>query len=113
MKTKLDRRELVKLAGNGAVRGRARVTAATGHGASPAQPGQWDLVLHPSHLWLTIHESIGHRTELYRAMGYEANFAGTSLLFPPEKVLNKFRYGPPLMNIVGNRTEPVSLAICK
>jgi TldD protein len=47
--------------------------------ATPAQPGVWDLVLHPSHLWLTIHESIGHPTELDRAMGYEANFAGTSV----------------------------------
>ena len=29
-------------------------------------------------LWLTIHESIGHATELDRALGYEANYAGTS-----------------------------------
>ena len=80
--------------------------------AAPAQPGVWDLVLHPSHLWLTIHESIGHPTELDRAMGYEANFAGTSFLSPPEKVLNKFKYGPPLMNIVGNRTEPGGCSTC-
>ena len=76
------------------------------------EPGVWDLVLHPSHLWLTIHESIGHPTELDRAMGYEANFAGTSFLSPPEKVLNKFRYGPAFMNIVGNRTEPGGCATC-
>jgi TldD protein len=80
--------------------------------ATPVQPGTWDLVLHPSHLWLTIHESIGHATELDRALGYEANFAGTSFLFPPEKVLNKFKYGPPFMNIVGNRTEPGGCATC-
>ena len=84
----------------------AKLTAAAG------QPGVWDLVLHPSHLWLTIHESIGHPTELDRAMGYEANFAGTSFLAPPEKVLNKFRYGPALMNIVGNRTEPGGCSTC-
>jgi TldD protein len=80
--------------------------------AAPAQPGVWDLVLHPSHLWLTIHESIGHPTELDRAMGYEANFAGTSFLSPPEKVLNTFRYGPEFMNIVGNRTEPGGCSTC-
>jgi TldD protein len=80
--------------------------------ATPAQPGMWDLVLHPSHLWLTIHESIGHPTELDRAMGYEANFAGTSFLSPPEKVLNKFRYGPALMNIIGNRTEAGGCSTC-
>ena len=80
--------------------------------ATPVQPGLWDLVLHPSHLWLTIHESIGHPTELDRAMGYEANFAGTSFLSPPEKVLNKFRYGPAFMNIVGNRTESGGCSTC-
>jgi len=80
--------------------------------ATPVQAGVWDLVLHPSHLWLTIHESIGHPTELDRAMGYEANFAGTSFLSPPEKVLNKFRYGPALMNVIGNRTEPGGCSTC-
>jgi len=80
--------------------------------ATPVEPGKWDLVLHPSHLWLTIHESIGHPTELDRAMGYEANFAGTSFLSPPEKVLNQFRYGPAFMNVVGNRTEPGGCATC-
>src|SRR5215831_2118100 len=80
--------------------------------ATPVQPGLWDLVLHPSHLWLTIHESIGHPTELDRAMGYEANFAGTSFASPPEKVLNKLKYGPAFMNIVGNRTEPGGCSTC-
>ena len=80
--------------------------------AAPVQAGIWDLVLHPSHLWLTIHESIGHPTELDRAMGYEANFAGTSFVAPPDKVLNKLKYGPALMNIVGNRTELGGCATC-
>ncbi len=68
-------------------------------------PGRWDLILHPSHLWLTIHESIGHPTELDRALGYEANYAGTSFLAPPAEVLGKVRLGPEFMNFVGNRTE--------
>jgi TldD protein len=80
--------------------------------ATPVSPGVWDLVLHPSHLWLTIHESIGHPTELDRAMGYEANFAGTSFLSPPEKVLNAFKYGPAIMNVTGNRTEPGGCSTC-
>jgi len=42
--------------------------------------GRYDLILDPTNLWLTIHESIGHPTELDRAMGYEANFAGTSFV---------------------------------
>jgi len=73
--------------------------------ATPVEPGTWDLVLHPSHLWLTIHENVGHPTELDRALGYEANYAGTSFLSPPEEVLNKLRLGPEFMQFQGNRTE--------
>ena len=46
--------------------------------ATTVEPGIYDLVIDPSNLWLTIHESIGHATELDRALGYEANYAGTS-----------------------------------
>jgi TldD protein len=80
--------------------------------ATPVQPGIWDLVLHPSHLWLTIHESIGHPTELDRVRGYEANYAGTSFVAPPEKALKNLRYGPAFMNVIGNRTEPGGCATC-
>ncbi len=73
--------------------------------AAPVEPGKWDLVLHPSNLWLTIHESIGHPTELDRALGFEANYAGTSFIYPPETVINKLRLGPDFMQFVGNRTE--------
>ena len=73
--------------------------------AKSVDPGPWDLVLDPSNLWLTIHESIAHPTELDRALGYEANYAGTSFLAPPEAVLNKFRLGPDFMTFMGNRTE--------
>ena len=57
--------------------------------AKPVEVGRYDLVLHPTHLWLTIHESIAHPTELDRAMGYEANYAGTSFVAPPEQYLGK------------------------
>lgn len=80
--------------------------------AAPVEPGTWDLVLHPSNLWLTIHESIAHPTELDRALGYEANYAGTSFLAPPETVLNAFRLGPEIMTFVGNRTERGGCASC-
>ena len=73
--------------------------------APSVEGGTWDLVLHPSNLWLTIHESIGHPTELDRALGYEANYAGTSFLAPPDQVLNRFQVGPDFMTFMGNRTE--------
>ena len=78
--------------------------------AKPVEVGKYDLVLAPSNLWLTIHESIGHPTELDRAMGYEANYAGTSFIAPPEEKLGKLQYGKPLMNIQGDRSQEGALA---
>ena len=79
------------------------------HLAAPAvTPGKKDLILLPSHLWLTIHESIGHSTELDRALGYEANFAGTSFLTTDK--MGKERVGSGIMNIWGDRTTERGLA---
>ena len=78
--------------------------------AKAVQPGRYDLVLLPTHLWLTIHESIAHPTELDRIMGFEANYAGTSFVSPPADFLGKFRYGPEFMNIQGERSTPGTLS---
>jgi TldD protein len=78
------------------------------HKAKPVQPGQKTLILHPSNLWLTIHESVGHPTELDRALGYEANYAGTSFLTVDK--LGKQRVGSEIVNIYGDRTTPRGLA---
>ncbi|MEO7361234.1 MAG: TldD/PmbA family protein [Gemmatimonadaceae bacterium] len=77
--------------------------------AKAVEVGRYDLVLHPTHLWLTIHESVAHPTELDRALGFEANYAGTSFVAPPEKVLGKLRYGPDIMNIQADREQDGSL----
>jgi TldD protein len=77
--------------------------------AKPVEPGRYDLLLHPSNLWLTVHEVIAHPTELDRALGFEANYAGTSFIAPPEQVLGKLRIGSPLLNVVGDREQPGSL----
>jgi TldD protein len=78
--------------------------------AKSVEPGRYDLILDPRNLWLTIHESIGHPTELDRAMGYEANYAGTSFVAPPEAHIGKLKYGTPIMNVQGDRTQEGSLA---
>jgi TldD protein len=80
------------------------------HTARSVEPGVRDLILHPTHLWLTIHESIGHPTELDRALGMEANFAGTSFLTVDK--LGKFRVGSDIVNFTGEKTAPGSLATC-
>jgi TldD protein len=76
--------------------------------AKPVEPGKYDLVLHPTHLWLTIHESTGHSTELDRALGWEADYAGTSFLTPDKT--GKFQFGSKLVNMVADRTQPAGLA---
>jgi len=73
------------------------------------EPGKYDLILDPSHLWLTIHESVGHPTELDRVLGYEANFAGTSFLTLDKWRSKKFNFGNKLINIKADRLQPGSL----
>ena len=70
--------------------------------------GPTDLVIDPSNLWLTIHESIGHVTEYDRAIGYEAAYAGTSVATPDK--LGTMRYGSPVMNVTADRTVQYGLA---
>lgn len=70
--------------------------------------GPTDLVIDPSNLWLTIHESIGHATEYDRAIGYEAAYAGTSFATPDK--LNSMQYGSPVMNVTADRTVEHGLA---
>ncbi len=71
-------------------------------------PGRYDLVLDPEHLSLTMHESCGHPSELDRALGYEANYAGTSFLTTDKR--GTFRYGSPHVNLVADNCEPETLA---
>ncbi len=69
--------------------------------APSVRAGALDLVIDPSNLFLTIHESIGHATELDRALGYEAAYAGTS--FATYDQLDTLQYGSPVMNVTGDR----------
>ncbi len=71
-------------------------------------PSRYDLVIDPTNLWLTVHESIGHATELDRAMGYEASLAGTS--FATFDKLGTLEYGSGVMHVTGDRTVPHGLA---
>jgi TldD protein len=72
------------------------------------KPGKYDLVLDPTNIYLTIHESVGHATELDRVMGYEADFAGTSFA-TLDKVASRFKYGSEHVNLVADKVQPGSL----
>ncbi|MGH9944772.1 MAG: TldD/PmbA family protein [Pyrinomonadaceae bacterium] len=76
--------------------------------AKPVEPGKYDLVLHPTHLFLTIHESVGHSTELDRALGWEADYAGTSFLTPDKT--GKFQFASKIVNFFADRTQTGGLA---
>jgi TldD protein len=76
--------------------------------APSVTPGHTDLVIDPTNLWLTIHESIGHATEYDRAIGYESAYAGTSFATPDQ--LGSLRYGSSVMNVTADRTVEFGLA---
>jgi TldD protein len=76
--------------------------------AKPVEPGKYDLIIHPSNLWLTIHESVGHSTELDRALLWEADYAGTSFLTPDKA--GKLQFGSKICNFYADRTQPHGLA---
>lgn len=97
------RYDMLEDAALGAAQSKEKLTAKS------VEPGKYDLVLDPSHLWLTIHESTGHPTELDRVLGYEANFAGTSFLTLDKWESKKFNYGNNLVNIFADKTQPGSL----
>jgi TldD protein len=75
--------------------------------APPLPAGTRTIVLHPSQLYMQVHESCGHPTELDRAFGTEASYAGTSFLLPD--MLGTFRYGSDLVDIVADATVPGGL----
>ena len=76
--------------------------------AKSVEPGKKDIILDPNNLWLTIHESCGHAAELDRALGFEANYAGTSFLTVDN--LNKLQYGSEHVNLVADRIQKDGLA---
>ncbi|MBS0659936.1 MAG: TldD/PmbA family protein [Verrucomicrobia bacterium] len=77
--------------------------------AKSVEAGQYDLVLDPSHMWLTIHESVGHPLELDRVLGYEANFAGTSFATVDKMKSGTFKYGSPEVTLFADKTQVGSL----
>jgi TldD protein len=76
--------------------------------APSVKPGKYDLVLDPTHLWLTIHENVGHPLELDRVLGYEANYAGTSFA-TIDKLKEKFKYGSDKVTLFADKVQPTTL----
>jgi len=75
--------------------------------ADQCPTGEFDLILDGNQLALQIHESCGHPTELDRALGYEASYAGTSFMTPDQ--LGKMTYGSKIVNMTADATLPGGL----
>ena len=95
--------DIVEEARNAGRQAREKLTAKS------VDPGKYDLVLAPENLFLTIHESVGHPTELDRVLGYEANYAGTSFCTLDKWESRKFNFGSKIVNFTGDKTAPGSL----
>ncbi|MDN4056369.1 TldD/PmbA family protein [Massilia sp. YIM B02763] len=95
--------DIVEEARNAGRQAREKLTAKS------VDPGKYDLVIAPENLFLTIHESVGHPTELDRVLGYEANYAGTSFCTLDKWESKKFKFGSNIVNFVGEKTTPGSL----
>ncbi|MDX2129024.1 MAG: TldD/PmbA family protein [Chloroherpetonaceae bacterium] len=95
--------DMVEDIGNAAILVREKLSAKS------VEKGKYDLVLDPSHLWLTIHESVGHPLELDRVLGYEANYAGTSFATLDKLKSGNFKYGSKLVNLFADKVQPGSL----
>ena len=76
--------------------------------AKLAPEGDFDIVVDPENLALTIHESVGHATELDRVLGYEVSLAGSSFLGLDKP--GEFRYGSECVNLVADNTLENGLA---
>ncbi|MBA4285401.1 MAG: TldD protein [Xanthomonadaceae bacterium] len=98
-----DSYDMVEDAVAAARQARAKLTARS------VKPGKYDLVLDPSHLWLTIHESVGHPLELDRVLGYEANYAGTSFATLDKWKAKDFKYGSPTVTLFADKQQPTTL----
>ncbi len=95
--------DMVEDAGLAAEQARSTITAKS------VEPGRYTLVLEPSHLFLTIHESVGHPLELDRVLGYEANYAGTSFATLDKWRSKSFNYGSELVTLFADKTQEGSL----
>ncbi len=98
-----DRYDMIEDAAAAAKQAKEKVTAKS------VEAGKYDLVLDPTHLWLTIHESVGHPLELDRVLGYEANYAGTSFATLDKWETKSFNYGSKLVHLFADKTQPGSL----
>jgi len=74
--------------------------------AQDCPSGEFDVIITPRQMFLQIHESVGHPTELDRVLGSEAAFAGRSFLEPDNLSSKPVTYGSKYVTLVADATCP-------
>ncbi|MCL2839756.1 MAG: TldD/PmbA family protein [Defluviitaleaceae bacterium] len=77
--------------------------------AEDCPSGEFDVILMPRQMFLQIHESVGHPTELDRILGSEAAFAGRSFVETENLTTKPLTYGSEHVTIVADATCPLGL----
>jgi len=74
--------------------------------AEDCPSGEFDVIITPRQMFLQIHESVGHPTELDRVLGSEAAFAGRSFVEPANLAEKPLQYGSEHVTLVADATCP-------
>ena len=77
--------------------------------AEDCPSGEFDIILTPRQMFLQIHESVGHPTELDRILGSEAAFAGRSFVETVNLTTKPLKYGSEFVTIVADASCPQGL----
>ena len=72
--------------------------------AEDCPSGEFDIILTPRQMFLQIHESVGHPTELDRVLGSEAAFAGRSFVEVDNLKAKPLTYGSEHVTLVADAT---------
>ena len=78
--------------------------------AKPVTIGRYTVVCDGVTMASLLDRTLGAATQLDRALGYEANAAGTSYLTEPLTMLGTFKAASPHVTISANRSAPAQLA---
>jgi len=74
--------------------------------ARSVEVGRYDLVLGAQAVASLLARTIAEALDLERALGYQANWLGTSFAAPPADILGQYRVGSPLLTLRADRTRP-------
>ena len=82
-------------------------------GSKPVTIGKYTIVCDGATMASLLNVTLGVATQLDRALGYEANASGTSVIDDPLAMVGQFRIAAPQVTVTANRSAPTQLATVK